>query len=87
MSKKKKTLQEQTKEELQKKKKGLNTVIGMMIGMAVVFLGLIIFYTIKGEWSTAKLPAVSSPIMLSLLIVVLRKQVKSIDEELASRET
>ena len=85
MAKKKKTLQELSIEELNSKKKTLKLIVGLMMGVILIFAGLIIFYFTQGTWGTDKLPAVTSIIMLSLVSMLSNKQILSIDKELAKR--
>ena len=85
MAKEKKTLQELSIEELTSKKKTLKLLIGLMMGVIIVFAGLIVYYFINEEWSTDKLPAASSIIMLSVISMLSNRKILEIDKELAKR--
>ena len=87
MSKKKKELSDFTVEELNGKRKTLRTIIGMMIGVALISIGGVIYSVISGTGEDNKLPALTSLGLLAFVTLISNQKVKAIDAELANRNS
>ncbi|MEL6195129.1 MAG: hypothetical protein AAFR66_23930 [Bacteroidota bacterium] len=85
--KKKKELSEHTEEELLDKRKTLKTVMSIILGLAIVALGMLIFLLVEGDWGTDKMPVLTSVFILTLVMMTSKKQMNDIDEELAKRDS